>query len=57
VRETLLFSARLRLPRSMPLADKEKLVDSVLGKMGLGKVAGTVVGDAKVRLQGRDGCR
>ncbi|KAJ1462443.1 P-loop containing nucleoside triphosphate hydrolase protein [Pelagophyceae sp. CCMP2097] len=49
VRETLLFSARLRLPRSMPLADKEKLVDDVLGKMGLAKVSGTLVGDAKVR--------
>ena len=31
VRETLLFAARLRLPKSMSLADKKALVEELIG--------------------------
>lgn len=38
VRETLLMAARLRLPRSMPLAEKTQMVDDLINKLGLSKV-------------------
>lgn len=38
VKETLMMAARLRLPRSMSLADKTVLVDELINKLGLSKV-------------------
>mmetsp|Transcript_19242 Transcript_19242/g.58081 ORF Transcript_19242/g.58081 Transcript_19242/m.58081 type:complete len:689 (-) Transcript_19242:421-2487(-) len=49
VRETLLMAAHLRLPKSMPDSEKEAYVEELLAKLGLGKAADTIVGDAKVR--------
>eukprot|EP00752_Nemacystus_decipiens_P009766 g8722.t1 len=49
VRETLLMAARLRLPRSMSLEDKTAMVDELISKLGLSKVADTIVGDEKTR--------
>ena len=49
VRETLMFAARLRLPRSMPLATKRAKVIELMDQLGLTKAADTVVGDAKTR--------
>ena len=49
VRETLMFAARMRLPRSMPLSEKKALVDDLLQKLSLVKSADTIVGDAKRR--------
>jgi ABC-type multidrug transport system ATPase subunit len=50
VRETLLFAARMRLPRTLPLAQKEALVEGLLQKLNLVKVADTVVGGAKASV-------
>ncbi|KAJ3119576.1 hypothetical protein HK100_000246 [Physocladia obscura] len=44
VRETLLFSARLRLPESMSAKEKEERVDSVLETLALSHVANSRVG-------------
>ncbi|KAJ3410887.1 hypothetical protein HDV05_003105 [Chytridiales sp. JEL 0842] len=44
VRETLLFSAKLRLAESMSYADKTAKVDEVLQVLGLAHVADTIVG-------------
>jgi ABC-type multidrug transport system ATPase subunit len=49
VRETLLFIAKLRLPKSMRDADKERLVDDVIAELGLVKCANTIVGSPLVR--------
>ncbi|CAN0331964.1 unnamed protein product, partial [Hapterophycus canaliculatus] len=49
VRETLLMAARLRLPQSMSLHEKTAMVDDLINKLGLSKVADTIVGDEKTR--------
>eukprot|EP00968_Pinguiococcus_pyrenoidosus_P013180 scaffold1187_cov258-Pinguiococcus_pyrenoidosus.AAC.24 len=49
VRETLMFAARLRLPREMPLEAKRELVESLLKKLELLPSADTPVGDEKTR--------
>jgi ABC-type multidrug transport system ATPase subunit len=49
VRETLVFAARLRLPRATPLKEKLATVEKLLTQLGLQKCAETLVGDAKVR--------
>ncbi|CAM9887442.1 unnamed protein product [Ascophyllum nodosum] len=49
VRETLVMAARLRLPRDVPLDEKVAKVDELINKLGLSKVADTIVGDAKTR--------
>ncbi|KAJ1485051.1 P-loop containing nucleoside triphosphate hydrolase protein [Baffinella frigidus] len=49
VRETLRFSARLRLPKTMPLEDKYANVEEIITKLSLGKCADSIVGGAKVR--------
>ena len=49
VRETLLFSARLRLPKSVSEAEREDIVDGLLRKLSLVKAADTIVGDVKRR--------
>ncbi|CAI5482476.1 unnamed protein product [Closterium sp. Yama58-4] len=43
-RESLLFSAHLRLPSSLPLADKLARVDALLTTLGLHAVANTRIG-------------
>lgn len=45
VRETVLFSARLRLDSGVPDSTKEKFVDQVLQMMELTSLADTLVGD------------
>jgi ABC-type multidrug transport system ATPase subunit len=54
VRETLMFSARLRLPSNVSSAEREALVDGLLRKLSLVKAADTIVGD--VRKRGISGC-
>jgi ABC-type multidrug transport system fused ATPase/permease subunit len=54
VRETLMFSARLRLPSNVSAAEREALVDGLLRKLSLVKVADTIVGD--IRKRGISGC-
>ncbi|KAK4535738.1 hypothetical protein CDCA_CDCA06G1763 [Cyanidium caldarium] len=49
VREQLEFSARLRLPRSMPLEKKRNRVEQVVRELGLSKCVDTMVGNAVVR--------
>ena len=49
VREQLEFSARLRLPRSMPLEKKRGRVEQVVRELGLSKCVDTMVGNAVVR--------
>ncbi|BBM99967.1 ATP-binding cassette, subfamily G (WHITE), member 2 [Marchantia polymorpha subsp. ruderalis] len=49
VRETLLISARLRLPASMPLKEKKLRVDNMIAQLGLENCANTRVGNEKVR--------
>jgi len=49
VRETLLFHAKLRLPRSMSKQEKEAKVEAILGALSLSKCADTLVGGEKVR--------
>lgn len=39
VRETLVMSARLRLPSSMSLDEKTAMVDELMNKLGLSKVS------------------
>eukprot|EP00741_Cyanophora_paradoxa_P001908 tig00000523_g1848.t1 len=49
VRETLVFSAQLRLPESLPSVEKLKRVDEVMRSLGIEKVADTKVGGPFVR--------
>ena len=49
VRETLLFAARLRLPKDVPLAEKEALVEKLIRKLSLVKAADTIVGSSSKR--------
>ena len=49
VYETLLFAARLRLPREMSLAEKKIRVDEVLTELGLNKCSNTRIGNARLR--------
>lgn len=48
-RESLLFSANLRLPRSMPASEKVAMVEKMLGDLGLLGCADTIVGDEMLR--------
>lgn len=48
VRETLMFSARLRLPSVVPLSEKIARVEALMAELGLGHVASTRVGDEHV---------
>jgi ABC-type glutathione transport system ATPase component len=47
-RETLMFSARLRLPGNMSNQEKARRVDSLIQQLGLVECANTYVGDEKV---------
>ena len=49
VRETLLFAARLRLPASVPLKEKERRVDALIEQLALRKAADTIIGNEKRR--------
>jgi ABC-type multidrug transport system ATPase subunit len=49
VRETLLFTARLRLPKTMDVGEKREYVEQMIFRMGLAGVADTLVGDEKKR--------
>ncbi|KAJ3213671.1 hypothetical protein HDU67_002592 [Dinochytrium kinnereticum] len=44
VRETLMFSATLRLPESIPIAEKRERVDEILSTLGLSQIADSLVG-------------
>jgi ABC-type multidrug transport system ATPase subunit len=45
VKETLMYSARLRLPRVVPMKEKAARVDALMAELGLGHVAATRVGN------------
>ena len=47
-RETLMFSARLRIPNTMSYAEKAERVDSLIQQLGLQACADTKVGDEEV---------
>lgn len=49
VRETISYSARLRLPDNMPRSDKRALVESTIIAMGLQDCADTVIGNWHLR--------
>jgi ABC-type multidrug transport system ATPase subunit len=49
VRETLMFTAQLRLPRTMTRKQKAAYVDEMIFRMGLAPVADTLVGDERKR--------
>ncbi|KAL6658306.1 hypothetical protein ACP70R_003893 [Stipagrostis hirtigluma subsp. patula] len=49
VRETLVFCAMLRLPRSAPAAAKAAAAEAVISELGLAACADTIVGNAFVR--------
>ncbi|RID55849.1 hypothetical protein BRARA_G03090 [Brassica rapa] len=49
VRETLVFVALLRLPRSLARDDKIKAAESVISELGLEKCENTVVGNTFIR--------
>jgi ABC-type multidrug transport system ATPase subunit len=44
VRETLMYSALLRLPRNVPLAIKQKRVEETIYELGLTHVADSYIG-------------
>lgn len=48
-REAMLFSAMLRLPRSMPMEEKRELVEQMLADLGLLDCADTFCGDEMIR--------
>ncbi|KAJ3111998.1 hypothetical protein HDU96_005078 [Phlyctochytrium bullatum] len=45
VRDTLRYAARLRLPRTMSLREKDAMVESVILELGLKECADTLIGD------------
>jgi ABC-type multidrug transport system ATPase subunit len=49
VRETISYSARLRLPDKMPREEKQALVEGTIVEMGLQDCADTVVGNWHLR--------
>jgi ABC-type multidrug transport system ATPase subunit len=56
VQETLMYSARLRLPASVPLAEKTRRVEAIMQELGLTHVASSRVGDVgSVRRRGVSG--
>ncbi|KAK4749050.1 hypothetical protein SAY87_026499 [Trapa incisa] len=49
VRETISYSAQLRLPNEMPWEDKQALIESTIIEMGLQDCADTVIGNWHLR--------
>jgi ABC-type multidrug transport system ATPase subunit len=47
--ENLLYSARLRLPSSVSLAEKTKIVERIIQQLGLQNCKDTRIGDAENR--------
>mmetsp|Transcript_6575 Transcript_6575/g.17034 ORF Transcript_6575/g.17034 Transcript_6575/m.17034 type:complete len:620 (+) Transcript_6575:22-1881(+) len=48
-REALMFSAALRLPQTVPLKDKEAIVEATLKELGIHGCADTLIGDDLIR--------
>lgn len=44
VRETVLFAAKLKMPQSIPLSEKEARVDELIEKLGISSVANSIIG-------------
>jgi ABC-type glutathione transport system ATPase component len=55
VRETLLFAAEFRLPRSLPADRKRARVDALVDQLGLARAADTIIGDEGHRGACRSG--
>lgn len=49
VEETLMFSAGVRLPASVPYEEKKARVKQLISQLGLDAVAGTIIGNANTR--------
>ncbi|MFS7973050.1 putative ABC-type sulfate transporter [Helianthus anomalus] len=49
VRETLIFCALLRLPRSLSRQEKTEVADSVIAELGLSKCKNTIIGNTFIR--------
>nr|PNR49114.1 hypothetical protein PHYPA_011010 [Physcomitrium patens] len=49
VQETLLYSARLRLPPVVPITEKLARVEALMTELGLSHVAGSRIGDENIR--------
>ncbi|KAI7747585.1 hypothetical protein M8C21_024084 [Ambrosia artemisiifolia] len=49
VRETLVFCALLRLPRSLSRREKTEVADSVIAELGLSKCENTIIGNTFIR--------
>lgn len=49
VNETLMFAASLRLPSTMSIQDKQRHVDTVIGKLGLTPARDVIIGGPKIR--------
>jgi len=47
--ETLMFNARLRLPKEMPMVEKKRRAMNLMTKLGLAKSHDTIVGNEKQR--------
>lgn len=44
--EALLFSAQLRLPESVPLSEKKRIVEDIISRLGLEGVRNRRIGSA-----------
>ena len=55
VNETLMFAASLRLPSTMSIQDKQRHVDTVIGKLGLTPARDVIIGGPKIRSSGAPG--
>ncbi|KAK1433360.1 hypothetical protein QVD17_10270 [Tagetes erecta] len=49
VRETLIFCALLRLPKSLSRREKTEIAESVISEMGLSKCENTIIGNTFIR--------
>lgn len=49
VRETLIYSARLRLPSVVPMTEKAARVEALMAELGLSHVAGSRIGNESIR--------
>lgn len=49
VRETLVFCAMLRLPRTLPRAAKIAVAEAAIAELGLGKCENTIIGNSFIR--------
>ncbi|EDQ91872.1 uncharacterized protein MONBRDRAFT_19734 [Monosiga brevicollis MX1] len=49
VRETIMLSAKLRLPHDMPMSEKKARVDAIIAELGLRKVENSYVGNELIR--------